>query len=246
MTNLITPLLICASFFFLHTIPCLIKKYYETIDEENENLQKKPKFIGSLLLQIHNFSEFIGKESENKLSRKVLTKSFEIYMTLSLSFFSTLYFFKNKGEFIDYIKGLSNKQKFKISELSTFSDYWLYFSVIFTLAVTFIIIIDILNYLLNYTKYWFSGLIIVALIFISLICNFYIAPERECLLYINFTLIYLGSLIVNYTFICIFKAIITKFHSWLYTQDKRLDPAKLTLIWTIIVFILGLKFNLKK
>jgi len=69
--------------------------------------------------------------------------------------------------------------------------------------------------------------------------------DRMPLHIIKIILTYFISLVIIYSLISMIKSMISKLNSWLYGKKKKLDPAKLTILWTIIVFLLGVIFKIK-
>ena len=61
---------------------------------------------------------------------------------------------------------------------------------------------------------------------------------------------YLCSLLFNYILIKQSTNYFLKLYNWLITSKEKVSPqldlSKLTFLWTIIVFILGILFNIKK
>ena len=83
---------------------------------------------------------------------------------------------------------------------------------------------------------------IFCVIFSSILLLFYfLSAEARTRVY----LLFLFFLSINYV---VLKSL-PKLYNWLYTSKdtntKQLDPAKITLVWTIITFLLGILFNLK-
>lgn len=78
----------------------------------------------------------------------------------------------------------------------------------------------------------------VTLSFIPLLFYFFRAEART-----RIYLLFLFFLAINYV---ILKSL-PKLYNWLHTSKNanQLDPAKLTLVWTIVTFLLGILFNLK-
>lgn len=78
----------------------------------------------------------------------------------------------------------------------------------------------------------------VTLSFIPLLFYFFSAEART-----RIYLLFLFFLSINYV---ILKSL-PKLYNWLHTSKNtnQLDPAKLTLVWTIVTFLLGILFNLK-
>lgn len=71
-----------------------------------------------------------------------------------------------------------------------------------------------------------------------LLLFYFFSAEARTRLY----LLFLFFLAINYV---VLKSL-PKLYNWLYnTNTKQLDPAKITLVWTIVTFLLGILFNLK-
>lgn len=112
--------------------------------------------------------------------------------------------------------------------------------IFFGLVITVIIALIGLFLLLPFI--YKNKLEIFCVIFSSILLLFYfLSAEARTRVY----LLFLFFLAINYV---VLKSL-PKLYNWLYTSKdtntKQLDPAKITLVWTIVTFLLGILFNLK-
>ena len=112
--------------------------------------------------------------------------------------------------------------------------------IFFGLVITFIIALIGIFLLLPFV--YNNKLEIFCVIFSSILLLFYfLSAEARTRIY----LLFLFFLTINYV---VLKSL-PKLYNWLYTpkdtDTKQLDPAKITLVWTILAFLLGILFKLK-
>ncbi|MGX7103430.1 hypothetical protein [Gemella sanguinis] len=172
-----------------------------------------------------------------KINKRVLSSALISYSNIFLSFFTTISLFKLYSKYSVYRFFATSSTKL----IETKIDYFLYFILILTIVV-FIATLHIL------TKFIKKDVHIVLFAVISIIS--YLLLLKEVSIFHQLISIYIGSLCLNYLIITSSINVFTKLYEWTITskEDKRkqLDPTKLTLLWTIMVFILGLLFNFKK
>ena len=157
--------------------------------------------------------------------------------------FGSLLLIRYVKKLVSFLNRLQEIGKTKRELPITSLDYWYYFSCVSICFIIIAIMILFIKYIFDYTRYWVVAILTLTAFFVCIVFTF---NEVESLNFIYLLLFYLLSLPFNYTIISIIKKIISKLYLWLYTKKRKLDPAKLTLLWTIIVFILGLLFNIKK
>lgn len=112
--------------------------------------------------------------------------------------------------------------------------------IFFGLIIIFIMALIGVFFLLTFVYKNKLEIFFLLLSFIPLLFYFFSAEART-----RIYLLFLFFLAINY----IILTSLPKLYNWLYTSKntntKQLDPAKLTLVWTIVTFLLGTLFKLK-
>lgn len=269
MDNLLIIILSATAFFLVFVIlPCFVKKYYKAIDnynstqktEINENntngtndtnntndtnevtsTNYNISCVDNIFIHIYEFKNKIANKKVNMTSIKVLKKQLEIYGSLLASYFCTIFLYRLIKNFYYYFLTPSNTGEKTDNSSRDYLDYTIYFGTILTILVIIAIIFTLINYMVNYTNYWFSIIWIIISVSIAIIFKLYWPGEESTLQAIFIILLYIAVLPINYNCVCSIK----KLYVGLHDNKGNLDPAKLTLLWTIIVFILGVAFNIK-
>lgn len=260
MNNLIIIILSLTAFFLVFKIlPYFVKKYYKVIDtydsaqktninknntnDTNEVTSSKYNIscADNIFIHIYELKTKIVNKEINMTSIKVVKKQLEIYGSLLASFFCTIFLYRLIKKFFYYFSIPSNNGEKADNSSRDYLDYTIYFGTILTILVIIAIISTLINYMVNYTNYWFSIIWILMFLSIAIIFKIYWAGEESTLQAIFITLLYITVLPINYICVCSIK----KLYSQLHNDTGNLDPAKLTLLWTVIVFILGVVFNIK-
>ena len=265
--NNLVIILSLAAFFFVIILHYLIEKYYKVIDsykfthrtktkkkkkkkkkKEKENTNKittsqQIKCCDKVFIIIYELKRklTLPYNKINITTIKTLVKRLEIYATLIASYFSTLFLYRLIKKFVNYITSLPKTDK-KTEDLSkNYLDYTIYFGTILTILVIIFMILTLINYMANYSKYGFVVVCTIAFLMLAAALKIWQIHDENTLQANYIILLYIGVLPINYIFICS----ISKIYSWLHNDEDNLDPAKLTLLWTVIVFILGVIFNIK-
>ena len=160
----------------------------------------------------------------NKPIFKKHVKHIIAYTNIILSFIFTLIFIRkySTSSFFQFTSDL-NKQN---------SDYLDY--AVSSLVIIFVIALIALCFILALSlKKWYIGVFLI-LTFFLMLCSSDLRI-KICLSFFFF-------LNINYL---ILKSLPVIYNLLKRENSKYLDPEKLTLLWTIIVFILGLLFNIK-
>ena len=186
--------------------------------------------------------EIEKKEIEEEIEKKAGKKVLKFYFSIFFSYFTSLFL---TGQLIKYFKFVKNSL-LNSTRIDSPDDriYFNYFNIL-AVTVTLITLFAILAIFLNFIKLTISFIIIILLIGIMISIPFISPNANNDYIYSSFFILsYIFSLVINYNFI---KTTITKLPEAyrLLQTDGKIDPAKLTLLWTIIVFILGVVFNIK-
>ena len=168
-------------------------------------------------------------------------KQLEIYGSLLASYFCTIFLYRLIKKICYYLSTPPNTGEKADNSSHNFLDYTIYFGTILTILVIIAIIFTLINYMVNYTNYWFSTIWILMFLLIAITFKIYWTGKESTLQAIFIILLYIAVLPINYICVCSIK----KLYVGLHNNNGNLDPAKLTLLWTIIVFILGVAFNIK-
>ena len=214
----------------------------DTNDTNEVTTSKKNTRIDKISRFIYNLKKNSTNNKKDTESIKLLIKKLDIYVTLLASYFCTLFLYRFINKFLDYLRTPSPAGETTGNPSRTYLDYTIYFGTILTIFVIIAIIQILIEYAVNYTNYWYVVIYILAILGIAITVKvFWVWEDVSILHSIHIFLLYLGTLPINYICICSIK----KLYSWLHNDKNDLDPAKLTLLWTIIVFILGVAFNIK-
>ena len=168
------------------------------------------------------------KEKEKK-------KSLKIYGILFISYFTALFLTGKLKLYNEYLENRSsNTSGTGSTDKTVMFDYLGLVITIFTIFTIFAIIVlslDQKNKLIFITCTIFIFSVLAIPTFFS---------NKDYILSIFFILSYSFSLIINYYIINKLPDLYRSLHT-----NGKLDFAKLTLLWTIIVFLLGVFFNIK-
>lgn len=214
----------------------------DTNDTNEVTTSKKNTRTDKISRCIYNLKKNSTNNKKDTESIKLLIKKLDIYITLLASYFCTLFLCRFINKFLNYLRTPSPAGETTGNPSRTYLDYTIYFGTILTIFVIIAIIQILIEYAVNYTNYWYVVIYILAILGIAITVKvFWVWEDVSILHSIHIFLLYLGTLPINYICICSIK----KLYSWLHNDKNDLDPAKLTLLWTIIVFILGVAFNIK-
>ena len=214
----------------------------DTNDTNEVTTSKKNTRTDKISRCIYNLKKNSTNNKKDTESIKLLIKKLDIYITLLASYFCTLFLCRFINKFLNYLRTPSPSGETTGNPSRTYLDYTIYFGTILTIFVIIAIIQILIEYAVNYTNYWYVVIYILAILGIAITVKvFWVWEDVSILHSIHIFLLYLGTLPINYICICSIK----KLYSWLHNDKNDLDPAKLTLLWTIIVFILGVAFNIK-
>lgn len=254
MNTFLIIILSLTAFFFVIILHYLIEKYYKVIDsyklthrtktkKKNTNkttTSQQKKCCDKVFIKIYELKSKLTYKKINITTIKVVKKQLEIYGSLLASYFCTIFLYRLFKNFYYYFSPSNTGEK--TDKLSRdYLDYTIYFGTILTILVIIAIIVTLIKYTVNYTSYSFSIIWIITSIYIAIVFKIYWTGEKSTLQAIFIILLYITVLPFNY--ICVRS--IKKIYVRLLNDKGNLDPAKLTLLWTIIVFILGVVFNIK-
>ena len=180
----------------------------------------------------------IEREIEKKAGKKVL----KFYFSIFFSYFTSLFLTGQLIKFFKYVKNPPLKSpRIDSPDDNIYFNYLILAATILTLIALF----AILAIFLNFIKVTISSVTIFLLILITISIVFVSPNANNDYIYSSFFILsYIFSLIINYNFIKQTIAKLPEAYKLLKTNGK-IDPAKLTLLWAIIVFILGVIFNIK-
>ena len=232
-------LLIVLPIIIILLINFFITGYHNTIYKKKNRTDNTPSkktkctILTYIYRCIHKLSNHLVEKKQDKSQRKLLIMKLEISFTLLLTMIAPIL----------SIKYLSDKKIstdiFKLECYSVDFYWWLLF--IFSFFIIIYILLVISNYLTDYSKFGYGVFFTWVIILITLIkLRFKIDFDYIFIVY------YFVSLPIIYSFIKYIQKIGAKVYSWLYEKkNKNMDPEKLMFIWTILIFILGLLFNIK-
>ena len=265
MNTFLIIILSLTAFFFVIILHYLIEKYYKVIDsyklthrtktkkkkkkkkKNTKNTNKttitsqQKKCCDKIFIKIYKLKNKLTYKKVNIITIKTLVKQLEIYATLIASYFSTMFLYGLIRKFVNYIISLPKTDKKTDNPSHNYLDYTIYFGTILTILVIIAMIVTLINYMANYSKYGFVVVFTIACIMFAAALKIWQVHDKDTLQAIYIALLYIGVLPINYISICS----ISKIYSWLHNDEDNLDPTKLTLLWTVIVFILGVIFNIK-
>mgnify|MGYP000956696755 CR=1 FL=1 len=192
------------------------------------------EFIIIILLSLVVFiiARYLDKKYKND-NKKRISKAILIFTNPIISIFTTIIFFKMCRYLFANQTNTSSK-----SSANSFSHIFIY--VITAAALISIIALLYFIYSFFIEKLFYKILIgIVTILFIIMLGTLEY-PE------LSLVLSYICSLIINHM---ILETIINNPNLFTKTtgySERELDIAKLSFLWTIIIFLLGLFFNIKK
>ena len=268
--TLIAILTLIAFFIVFIILPYFIKKHYKRINNYNPANKTKTKEnntsnsntnidtneittsktnirIDKSFKCIYNLKKASTNKEKGTVAIRVLIKKLYIYATLLSSYFCTLFLYRFINKFLNYLPTRSSTEETTGDSFRTYLDYTIYFGFILTIFVIMAIILTLIEYMVNYTNYWHIVLYLLVILGIAVAVKVFWKQYDVSIMHsIHIFLLYIGTLPINYIFINSIKKNIEKLYLWLHKDENNLDPSKLTLLWTIIVFILGVIFNIKQ
>ena len=170
-----------------------------------------------------------NKNKEERTKRKSLI----IYGIFFISYFTALFLTGKLKLYYEYLnKQSSTPSKTANTDKMVIFDYLGLGTTIFTIFTIIALSLDLIK-----SKYFF----VICIIFsISVLATPTFFSNKDYIFSIFFSLSYLFSLIVYYNIINKLPDLYNSLHT-----NGKLDFAKLTLLWTIIVFLLGVFFDIK-
>lgn len=234
-------LLIISPIIIILLINSFITGYHNTIHKKKDRTDNMPSkktkrsILNYIYESIHKLSNCFAEKKQDKSQKKLLIMKLEISFTLLLTMIAPVISKK-------YLSDSDTKISTDISNLKCFSvDFYWWLLFVFSFFIIIYILLVISNYLTDYSIYGYGVFFTWVVILITLVkFRFKINYDYIFIVY------YFVSLPIIYSFIKYIKKIGAEVHSWLYEKKKKnMDPEKLMFIWTILVFILGLLFNIK-
>lgn len=196
-------------------------------------------YILNLLFSHANHSyKHIKIEKERR--KRVAIRVLEYYGSIFISYFTSLFFTGKLVKYFEYVKSI------KSSKIDNPNDRVIFdYLGLATTTVTLITLFAIIVIFFYFIKNNISLIAIILFISIAILMPFILPnASRDCIYSSSFVLSYIFSWIVTYNFLKTSIDILPYAYDSLKTNGE-LDPAKLTLLWTIIVFILGVAFKIK-
>lgn len=196
-----------------------------------------------ILIALYSYASYSYKHIKEEERRKlVVIRVLEYYGSIFISYLTSLFLTGKLVKYFEYVKSIESPRIDRPND-RIFFDYLGLATTTLTLITLSAIVVIFFHLIRNKM----TLIAIISLIFIAIFIPFIFIrfnASSDFIYSSSFILSYVFSLIVIYNFLKTSISRLPYVFDLLKTNGK-IDPAKLTLLWTIIVFILGVVFNIK-